>query len=62
MAAVFVQVEAADDRDFVWLRASASPNPERKPAMLVARDELRDVVLMLLDTANSAAASEVAAW
>jgi hypothetical protein len=53
MAAVFVHIEPADDPQFVWLRSSASPEPDRKPAMLVARKELTDVLLMLLDAANS---------
>ncbi len=37
MTALFIQIEPADDPVFVWLRTSASPNPERKSAMLVAR-------------------------
>jgi|GEM_PF-3346576 len=49
MSALFVHIEPADDPAFVWLRTSASPNPERKPAMLVGRDEINAVLLMLLD-------------
>jgi hypothetical protein len=52
MAALFAHVEAAEDPAFVWLRTSASPGPERKPAMLVARDDLDAVLLMLLDAAQ----------
>ena len=55
MSALFVHVEPADDPAFVWLRTSASPGPERKPAMLVARDELSDVMLILLDAAQTEA-------
>jgi len=53
MAALHVHIEAADDPGFVWLRSCASAEPERKPAMLVARTELNDVLLMLLDAASS---------
>lgn len=52
MTALYAHIEPADDPAFVWLRTSASPNPERKPAMLVRRDELHDVMLMLLDAAQ----------
>lgn len=52
MTALYAHIEPADDPAFVWLRTSASPNPERKPAMLVRRDELNDVMLMLLDAAQ----------
>jgi hypothetical protein len=62
MTAVFVHIEAAEDASFVWLRTSASPNPERKPAMLVARDELPDVLLVLLDMANAVGAVEGPTW
>jgi hypothetical protein len=55
MTALYAHIEPADDPAFVWLRASASPNPERKPAMLVRRDELNDVLLMLLDAAQTGA-------
>lgn len=61
MSALFVHIEPASDPAFVWLRTAANPNPERKPAMLIARDELHDVMLMLLDMANAAEASEAAA-
>lgn len=43
MAAIYAHLEPADDPAFVWLRTSANPGPERKPAMLV-----------LLDAANRA--------
>jgi hypothetical protein len=52
MTALYAHIEVADDPAFVWLRTSASPNPERKPAMLVKRDELDAVLLMLLDAAQ----------
>jgi hypothetical protein len=55
MTAVYAHIEPADDPAFVWLRTSASPGPERKPAMLVARSELNDVMLMLLDAAQTGA-------
>jgi hypothetical protein len=61
MAAVHFHVESADDPGFVWLRISTNPNPERKPVMLVARDELNSVVLMSIDMANAAIAGEAAA-
>ena len=50
---VLSHVEPADDPAFVWLRTSATPNPERKPAMLVKRDELNAVLLMLCDAAQT---------
>jgi len=54
MAAIYAHVEQSDDPTFVLLRTSANPNPERKPAMLVKRDELNAVLLMFLDAANRA--------
>ncbi|WP_167760007.1 hypothetical protein [Paraburkholderia pallida] len=55
MSALFIHIEPADDPNFVWLRTSASPGPERKPALLVARIELNVVMLMLLDAAQTGA-------
>jgi hypothetical protein len=52
MTALYAHIEPADDPGFVWLRTSASPGTERKPAMLVERDELNAVLLMLLDAAQ----------
>lgn len=51
MTALYVGIEPADDPDFVSLRTSTSPNPERKPAMVTRRDCLDNVLLMLLDAA-----------
>ncbi|WP_166444083.1 hypothetical protein [Pararobbsia silviterrae] len=53
MSAIFAHMEPADDPALVWLRTSASPDPERKPAMLVARADLNNVLLMLLDAAQT---------
>jgi hypothetical protein len=53
MSAIYVHLAPADDPEFVLLRTSASPNPERKPPTRVARGELNAVLLMLLDAANS---------
>ncbi|WP_233831784.1 hypothetical protein [Paraburkholderia sp. ZP32-5] len=55
MTALYAHIEPADDPAFVWLRTSANPGPERKPAMLVQRDELNDVLLVLLDAARTGA-------
>jgi hypothetical protein len=52
MTALYIHIEPTDDLSFVSLRTSASPNPERKPAMLVARDELSAAMLMPLDAAQ----------
>lgn len=57
MTALYAHIEPADDSAFVWLRTSASPGPERKPAMLVARAELNAVLLTLLDAAQMGAGS-----
>ncbi|WP_162835537.1 hypothetical protein [Burkholderia sp. A9] len=56
MSALFAHLEPADDPAFVWLRTSASPGPERKPAMLVRRDQLAAVLLMMLNAAQTEAA------
>jgi hypothetical protein len=53
MSALYAHIEQADDPGLLWLRTSATPNPERKPAMLVRRDELDAVLLMLLDAARA---------
>jgi len=54
MTALFVCIEPSDDPAFVWVRISATPNPERKPAMLIDRNDLNHVLLMLLDAAYKA--------
>lgn len=61
MSALYVHIELADDPVFVLLRTSASPNPDRKPPMRVARAQLASVVLMLLDAANVAHSNEAVA-
>ena len=53
MTALYASIEPADDPDFVSVRTSTTPNPERKPAMLISRDHLDSVLLMLLDAAGS---------
>ncbi|PYE23143.1 hypothetical protein C7410_10840 [Paraburkholderia silvatlantica] len=55
MTALYAHIEPADDPAFIWLRTSAGPKPERKPAMLVARSELNAVLLMLFDAAQTGA-------
>ncbi len=55
MSALFAHIEPSDKLDSVWLRTSATPNPERKPPIIVRRDELHDVMLMLLDAAKTEA-------
>lgn len=55
MTALYAHVEPTDEPGFVWLRTSATPSPERKPAMLVDRADLNAVLLMLLDAAQTAA-------
>jgi hypothetical protein len=51
MTALYASIEPTDDPDVVSLRTSATPNPGRKPAMLIRRDHLDGVLLMLLDAA-----------
>ncbi|CBJ42761.1 hypothetical protein [Ralstonia solanacearum] len=48
---IYVALEPADDLAFVLIRASANPNPERKPPMRVARATLPEVLELLIDTA-----------
>ena len=50
---IHVHLSPADDPAFVLVRTSASPNPECKPPMKIARANLQGVLLMLLDAANS---------
>jgi len=54
MTALFAHIEPSDDPALVWVRTSASPNPDRKPAMLINRNDLNHVLLMLLDAAGRA--------
>jgi len=54
MTALYAHIEPSDDPALVWVRTSASPNPDRKPAMLIHRDDLSRVLLLLLDAAGSA--------
>ena len=51
MTALYASIEPADDPDFVSVRTSTTPNPERKPATLIRREHLDGVLLMLLDAA-----------
>ncbi|CAD15569.1 hypothetical protein [Ralstonia pseudosolanacearum] len=51
---IYVAIEPADHQAFVLIRASANPNPERKPPMRVARAMLPEVLELLLDTAVEA--------
>ncbi|MCO4881564.1 hypothetical protein VOI32_14030 [Paraburkholderia caribensis] len=53
IGAIHVHLSLADDPAFVLMRTSASPNPECKPPMKIARANLQGVLLMLLDAANS---------
>lgn len=50
---IFAHIEIADDPGFVWLRTSASPNPERKPAMQIALADLDATLKALLRAADS---------
>ncbi|MGF6664847.1 hypothetical protein QF000_006515 [Paraburkholderia atlantica] len=52
MTALYAHIESAGEPGFVSLRTSTTPHPERKPPMIVRRDELNGVLLMLLDAAN----------
>lgn len=58
MAGIFAHIEPADDPRFVWLRTSASPNPERKPAMRIALADLEATLQALLRAADSGARCE----
>ena len=40
MTALYAYIEPANEANLVSLRTSTTPNPERKPAMIVRRDEL----------------------
>jgi hypothetical protein len=51
MTALYASIEPADDPDFVSVCTSTTPNPERKPPLLIRRDHLDNVLLMLLDAA-----------
>lgn len=53
MAALHIYLAPSDDFAIVLLRTSASPNPEQKPPMRIAREDLASVLLVLLDTANA---------
>ncbi|MFL9907346.1 hypothetical protein [Paraburkholderia sp. RL17-337-BIB-A] len=57
MSALFAHIEPAAEPGFVFVRSSTTSNPERKPPMIVRRDELNAVLLMLLDAANRAEAA-----
>jgi hypothetical protein len=52
MTALHAYIELADEPGFVFVRTSTTPDPKRKPPMIVRRDELNAVLLMLLDAAN----------
>lgn len=53
MTALYASIEPTGDPDFVSVRTSTTPNPERKPAMLIRLDHLDGVLLMLLDAARA---------
>ena len=54
MMALYTHIELTDDPALISVRTSSTPNPERKPAMLIHRDDLSRVLLLLLDAAGSA--------
>jgi purine nucleoside permease len=54
MTAIHAHIDLADEHGFVSVRISTTPDPARKPPMIVRRDELSAVLLMLLDAANRA--------
>lgn len=50
--ALYIDIKPADDPNFVLLRTSASPGPERKPPMCIRRDAVDNVLALLLGAAN----------
>ena len=58
MTALYAHIEPSDEPGILQLRTSATPNPERKPPMLVRRDELNGVLLLLLDAGAHAGANQ----
>jgi len=54
MTALYAHLEPSDDPGLIWVRTSATPSPERKPAMQIDRNDLNHVLLMLLDAAGRA--------
>ncbi|MFL9930880.1 hypothetical protein P0D88_16835 [Paraburkholderia sp. RL18-103-BIB-C] len=52
MTALYAHIEPSAEPGFVFVRTSTTPDPARKPPMTVRRDELTNVLLMLLDAAT----------
>lgn len=50
--ALYIDIKPADDPNFVLLRTSASPAPERKPPLRIRRDAVDHVLAQLLGAAN----------
>lgn len=50
--ALYIDIKPADDPNFVLLRTSANPGPERKPPMRIRRDAIDSVLALLLGARN----------
>jgi hypothetical protein len=50
--ALYIDIKPADDPNFVLLRTSANPGPERKPPMRIRRDTVDSVLALLLGASN----------
>jgi hypothetical protein len=52
MTSLYVSLKPADDPEYVLLRTSATPHPERKPPMRIRRDAIDSVLALLLGASN----------
>jgi hypothetical protein len=62
MAGLHVNIQPDADPDYVLLRTSANPGPERKPPMRIRRDAVDNVLALLLGASNIESRSSFQSW
>jgi hypothetical protein len=62
MPGLHVNIQPDADPDYVLLRTSANPGPERKPPMRIRRDAVDSVLALLLGASNIESRSSFQSW
>ncbi|WP_321899148.1 hypothetical protein [Paraburkholderia heleia] len=62
MANLHVNIQPDADPDYVLLRTSANPGPERKPPMRIHRNAVDSVLALLLGASNIESRSCFQSW
>lgn len=62
MAGLHVNIQPDVDPNYVLLRTSANPSPERKPPMRIRRETVDSVLALLLGASNIESRSTFQSW